>query len=79
MKHPSLLLVKDFFSEIDHHYLVTEFFDGNNLGELLEKERKPFSLTEVSNWADSLLDALNYLHTLNPQIIHGEVKPQNVR
>lgn len=79
MKHPSLLLVKDFFSEIDHHYLVTEFFDGNNLGELLEKNRQPFSLTEVSNWADSLLDALNYLHTLNPQIIHGEVKPQNVR
>jgi serine/threonine protein kinase len=79
MKHPSLLLVKDFFSEIDHHYLVTEFFDGNNLGELLEKDRKPFSLTDVSNWADSLLDALNYLHTLNPQIIHGEVKPQNVR
>jgi len=79
MKHQSLLPVKDFFSEIDHHYLVTEFFDGNNLGELLEKHRKPFSLTDVSNWADSLLDALNYLHTLNPQTIHGEVKPQNVR
>lgn len=79
MKHQSLLLVKDFFSEIDHHYLVTEFFDGNSLGELLEKHRKPFSLTDISNWADSLLDALNYLHTLTPQIIHGEVKPQNVR
>ncbi len=79
MRHQSLLQVKDFFSEIDHHYLVTEFFDGNNLSELLEKHGKPFSLTDISNWADSLLDALNYLHTLTPQIIHGEVKPQNVR
>jgi len=79
MKHQSLLSVKDFFSEIDHHYLVTDFFDGNNLSELIEKHRKPFSLTDISNWADSLLDALNYLHTLTPQIIHGEVKPQNVR
>jgi hypothetical protein len=79
MKNESLFLVKDFFSEIDHHYLVTEFTDGNTLGELLEKNRKPFSISEVSNWADSLLDALNYLHTLTPQIIHGEIKPQNVR
>ncbi len=79
MRHQSLLPVKDFFSEIDHHYLVTEFFDGNNLGELLEKHRKAFSLTDISNWADSLLDALNYLHTLTPQVVHGEVKPQNVR
>jgi serine/threonine protein kinase len=79
MKHESLLLVKDFFSEIDHHYLVTEFTGGNSLGELLEKNKTPFPLAEVSNWADSLLEALNYLHTLTPPVVHGEVKPQNVR
>jgi serine/threonine protein kinase len=79
MKHESLLQVKDFFSEIDHHYLVTEFTDGNTLGELLEKNKKPFSPAEVENWADSLLDALNYLHNVTPPVIHGEVKPQNIR
>ena len=79
MKHESLLLVQDFFSEIEHHYLVTEFTEGSTLGELLEKGRKPFPVSDVSNWADSLLDALNYLHTLTPPVIHGEVKPQNVR
>ncbi len=79
MKHESLLLVKDFFSEIDHHYLVTEFAGGNTLGELLDKNKKPFPVADVSNWADSLLDALNYLHTLTPPVIHGEVKPQNIR
>src|SRR5215213_9072765 len=79
MNHESLLLVKDFFSEIDHHYLVTEFAEGNSLSELLEKNKKPFALADVSNWADGLLDALNYLHTLTPPVIHGEVKPHNVR
>lgn len=79
MNHESLLAVKDFFSEIDHHYLVTEFSEGSALSELLEKNKKPFSLTEVSNWADSLLDALNYLHTQTPPVVHGEVKPQNLR
>jgi serine/threonine protein kinase len=78
MRHESLLLVKDFFSEIDHHYLVTEFAGEKTLGELLEKNKKPFPLSDVSNWADSLLDALNYLHTLTPTVIHGEVKPQNI-
>lgn len=78
MKHQSLLQVKDFFSEIDRHYLVTEFTGGKTLSELLDKQNTPFPLKDVSNWADALLDALNYLHTLNPQIIHGEVKPQNI-
>jgi hypothetical protein len=79
MQHEALLLVRDFFSEIDHHYLVAEFIEGNTLHELLEKNKKPFSLVEVSNWADSLLDALNYLHTLTPPVMHGEVKPHNIR
>lgn len=79
LKHDALLSVRDFFSEIDYHYLVTEFSQGSTLGELLEKNKKAFSLSEVSNWADSLLDALNYLHTMTPSVIHGEVKPQNVR
>jgi serine/threonine protein kinase len=79
IRHDSLLLIKDFFSEIDHHYLVTEFFDGGDLGALLEKNNKPFALSDVANWADNLLDALNYLHTLTPPMIHGEVKPQNIK
>ncbi len=79
IKHESLLDVYDFFSEIDRHYLVTEFIDGNTLGDLVEKKKSPFPVANVLHWADSLLDALNYLHTLNPPIIHHEVKPQNVR
>ncbi|HEY8561073.1 MAG TPA: protein kinase [Pyrinomonadaceae bacterium] len=79
MKHESLLLIKDFFSEIDHHYLVTDFNAGNTLGELLEKSKKPFLPADVANWADNLLDALNYLHTLTPAVIHGEIKPQNIK
>lgn len=79
LKHESLLLISDFFSEINHHYLVTELIDGSTLGELLEKKKSPFPMGDVANWAENLLEALNYLHTHNPQVIHGEVKPQNIR
>ncbi|MEP6900390.1 MAG: protein kinase, partial [Actinomycetota bacterium] len=79
IKHESLLQVQDFFSEIDRHYLVTEYIDGNTLGELLEKKNSPFPLADVGNWADRLLDALNYLHTLTPPIFHRQIKPSNIR
>jgi serine/threonine protein kinase len=79
MKHDSLLAIKDFFSEVENHYLVTELAGESTLGELLDKNGKPFPVDDVANWAEQLLDALNYLHALTPPVVHGEVKPQHVR
>ena len=79
LRHESLLSVKDYFSEVDRHYLVTEFSDARTAHEFLEKNQKPLSLAQFSSLADALLDALNYLHTLNPPIIHGEIKPPNIK
>jgi serine/threonine protein kinase len=31
------------------------------------------------NWADQLLDALDYLHTQEPSVIHRDIKPQNLK
>lgn len=79
LKHESLLRVYDYFSTIDGHYLVTESFDGDNLSGALEKNNKPFALSDVINWADQLLDALNYLHKKSPPIVLCSVNPQNVK
>ncbi len=79
LKHESLLQVHDFFSEVDRHYLVMEAADGDDLGELLGRNKSPFALTDVADWADRLLDTLNYLHALTPPLIHRDVKPQNVK
>jgi serine/threonine-protein kinase len=79
IKHESLLQIHDYFSETDGHYLVTELVEGNNLGELLEKNKNPFPLSQVTDWAEQLLDALHFLHTQTPAIIHRDVKPRNVK
>jgi serine/threonine protein kinase len=79
INHESLLNIYDYFSEIDRQYLVMESIGGQTLHELMEKDKSPIALSVVTNWAEQLLDALHCLHTRHPQIIHGDVKPQNIK
>lgn len=79
IKHDSILHVHDYFSETDRQFLVMESVDGNDLGELLEKNAGAFALSDVTDWADQLLDALNSLHTHAPPIFHRDIKPQNLK
>src|SRR5215204_1277025 len=79
IEHESLPHVHDYFSEIDRQYLVMESVDGENLYELLFRDRKPFPVEEVVRWADELLDALNYLHSRRPSIVHRDIRPKNLR
>lgn len=79
LNHDSLLRVSDFFSEIDRFYLVMEFAEGNNLNKILEKAKCSFALSNVLNWADQLLFALNYLHTQPKPLFHNAIKPQTLR
>ncbi len=78
VKHESLPQLRGYFSEIDRHYLVMELVEGEDAGELLAKNKNSIAFSDAANWADQLLDTLDYLHTLAPPIVHGDVKPQNV-
>lgn len=79
VKHESLPQVRGYFSEIDRQYLVMELIDGTNVSEMLAKNDNTVEFSEVTNWADQLLDALDYLHTLAPPIIHCDINPKNVK
>lgn len=79
LRHPALPRVSDHFAEEEGQFLVMEFIAGDDLAEKLRERGGAFPLSEVLNWADQLLDALDYLHTQEPSVIHRDIKPQNLK
>jgi serine/threonine protein kinase len=79
LHHPALPRVSDHFAEADGAFLVMQYIAGDDLAEMINLRRGTFPLEQVLLWADQLLDALDYLHTQDPQIIHRDIKPQNLK
>jgi protein kinase-like protein len=79
LHHQALPRVSDHFNESEGQFLVMQYIAGEDLFEMLSKKKGPFAPEEVLRWADQLCDALDYLHTQDPQIIHRDIKPQNLK
>jgi serine/threonine protein kinase len=79
MHHQALTRVSDHFNEGDGQFLVMQYIAGDDLAAMLAQRNSPFPQEEVLVWADQLCDALDYLHTQDPQIIHRDIKPQNLK
>jgi hypothetical protein len=58
---------------------VMQFIEGDDLAQMMTQKQGPFPPEQVLTWGDQLLDALDYLHTQDPQIIHRDIKPQNLK
>lgn len=79
LRHQALPRVIDHFVDEHGQFLVMEFIPGEDLATLLQKQGAPFPVDQVLAWADTLLDALGYLHTQQPPVIHRDIKPQNMK
>ncbi|MDT5122521.1 MAG: eukaryotic-like serine/threonine-protein kinase [Acidobacteriota bacterium] len=79
LTHPALPRVTDHFTHGSGQFLVMQFIPGNDLAELLTLRERPFATDKVLEWADTLLDALEELHSYRPPIIHRDIKPSNLK
>ena len=82
LDHPNLPKVSDYFAEGDRDYLVMDYVPGPDLREVLEEARRQGQFLpqeQVLAWADQLCDALEYLHSQQPPILHRDVKPANIK
>ncbi|MFP4440865.1 MAG: LpqB family beta-propeller domain-containing protein [Chloroflexaceae bacterium] len=83
LRHPALPRVTDHFSEANGRFLVMDYIDGEDLAHLLEQrmqtQARPLTEQEVVPWAIKVLEALEYLHSHRPPIIHRDIKPHNIK
>jgi|GEM_PF-295416 len=79
LHHQALPRVSDHFNEGDGQFLVMQYVAGDDLSAMLGQRNGPFPQQDVLVWADQLCDALDYLHTQDPEIIHRDIKPQNLK
>ena len=80
LTHPNLPKVIDHFTLPGQgQYLVMEFVEGEDMGEMLQRLGGPLPEKQVLEWIEQICDALIYLHAQNPPIIHRDLKPANIK
>lgn len=77
LKHSYLPQVLDFIEKYGKAYTVMDFISGSDIERLAASGRK-FKSREIIRIGIQLCEAVNYLHTQNPPIIHSDIKPANV-
>src|SRR5258707_10934659 len=82
LDHPNLPKVSDYFTENGRDFLVMDFVPGYDLRQVIERalRRDEFlNQQQILDWAGQIADALVYLHTQNPPVLHRDIKPDNIK
>jgi eukaryotic-like serine/threonine-protein kinase len=78
LSHPNLPHVTAVLDTGDTAFLVMEYLAGQDLEELLHAGATP-TTADVLSWADQLLDTLAYMHEHRPAVLHGAIRPRNLK
>lgn len=79
LDHNHIPKVREHFEWHGRLYLVMDFVDGENLEQKLVRVGvRGLAEPQLIQWIVPICDALHYLHTRLPPILHRDVKPANI-
>jgi serine/threonine protein kinase, bacterial len=79
LDHNNIPKVREHFEWQQRLYLVMDFVEGENLEQKLTRlGGRPLPERQVLEWILPICDALQYLHSRMPPILHRDVKPANI-
>jgi hypothetical protein len=82
VEHPHLLRILGMSVDVKgRDMMITEWAEHGSLSSYMQKERaagRPVPLEQRVVWAIQCATALEYLHSLNPQVLHCDIKGANV-
>ncbi len=82
LHHPNLPAFQAAFDERGRYYMVLGYIEGNDLTDyirIVRQKNEVVPLAQVLAWILSIANAVTFLHSQQPPIIHRDIKPDNIR
>jgi serine/threonine protein kinase len=79
LNHKAIPRALDCFSENGGTFLIMQRVPGGDIGEILKSHGGAFPHKVVLEWANQLLDILEYLQEQESVVVHRDISPKNVR
>jgi tRNA A-37 threonylcarbamoyl transferase component Bud32 len=77
--HPALPLVREDFFDGERYVVAMDWVDGTDLARLLAERGRPgLAPSSVLAYLAQAAEALTHLHSQEPPVMHGDVKPANL-
>ena len=82
LHHPNLPAFQEAFDERGHYFVVLSYIEGSDLTDRIRITRQRneiIALPQIIDWVLSVCDAVQFLHSQQPVVIHRDIKPDNIR